>query len=49
MQATPIQTGTAREFLTQDAAAAWNPQLETITYAEPPVPDEDAGRRDRRR
>jgi len=43
MQATPIQTGTAMEFLTKDAAAAWNPQLETITYDEAPVPAEAPG------
>lgn len=33
MLATPIQTQTARKFLTEDAAAAWDPQHETITYA----------------
>ncbi|MBB3040874.1 LpqB family beta-propeller domain-containing protein [Nocardioides soli] len=33
MTATPIQTNTAREFLTQDAAASWTPEDETITYA----------------
>lgn len=43
MQATPIQTRTAKEFLTQDAAAAWNPELETITYAEPPAPSDGPG------
>lgn len=43
MQATPIQTKTAREFLSKDADAAWDPGLETITYAEPPVPTETPG------
>ena len=33
MQATPIQTRTAERFLTTSAAAAWDPQAETITYA----------------
>lgn len=33
MTATPIQTNTAREFLTQDAAASWTPEDETVTYA----------------
>lgn len=33
MQATPVQTRTAKEFLTKEAAASWNPQRETITYA----------------
>ncbi|MCW2767908.1 MAG: hypothetical protein JWO11_3867 [Nocardioides sp.] len=32
MTATPIQQKPAREFLTTDAQAAWNPGLETITY-----------------
>lgn len=32
MTATPIQTNTAREFLTKDAAAAWSPDA-TVTYA----------------
>ncbi|MDF1606342.1 LpqB family beta-propeller domain-containing protein [Nocardioides sp. YIM 152315] len=36
MQATPIQTNTAREFLTEDAAASWTPDDETITYAGTP-------------
>ncbi|WP_243057974.1 LpqB family beta-propeller domain-containing protein [Nocardioides sp. SR21] len=40
MQATPIQTQTARRFLSEDADAAWDPGLETITYAEPPAPIE---------
>lgn len=33
MTATPLQTGVAREFLTDDAAAAWEPDRETVTYA----------------
>lgn len=32
MRASPIDTTVARQFLTQDAAAAWNPEQETITY-----------------
>ena len=40
MQATPIQTKTARQFLSEDADAAWDPGRETITYAEPPAPVE---------
>jgi hypothetical protein len=35
MTATPIQTNTAREFLTKDAAAAWSPDA-TVTYADSP-------------
>jgi len=31
MTATPIQTNTARKFLTQDAGAGWSPDA-TITY-----------------
>ena len=32
MRASPIDTTVARQFLTQDAAASWNPEQETITY-----------------
>jgi hypothetical protein len=42
MRAVPIQTKTAREFLTEDAAASWNPQHETITYSVTPTPRETA-------
>src|SRR6478735_2858341 len=42
MTATPIQTNTAREFLTEDAAASWTPEDETITYAGYPRVDESA-------
>ncbi len=38
MVAIPSQTRTAKLFLTDDAAERWNPQQETITYAEPPTP-----------
>jgi hypothetical protein len=41
MTATPIQTNTAREFLTEDAAASWTPDDETITYAGTPRVRED--------
>jgi hypothetical protein len=41
MTATPIQTNTAKQFLTKDAADAWAPE-ETITYAEPPPVQESA-------
>lgn len=44
MQATPGQTRTAKEFLTKDAAASWDPQRETITYGSNSTPREtDAG------
>jgi lipoprotein LpqB-like beta-propeller protein/sporulation and spore germination protein len=33
MTATPSQTNTAREFLSEDAAVAWRPEDATITYA----------------
>ncbi|WP_036505980.1 LpqB family beta-propeller domain-containing protein [Nocardioides sp. URHA0020] len=42
MTATPIQTNTAREFLTDDAAATWTPEDETITYGGSPRVDESA-------
>lgn len=38
MQATPIQTTVARQFLAHDLASSWNPQLETITYADKTLP-----------
>lgn len=38
MQAWPSQTNTAKEFLSTDAAAAWQPQLATVTYPAPPSP-----------
>lgn len=44
MQAVPVSTKIAREFLTEDAAASWNPQQETITYPVPPTPT-DLGQR----
>ncbi|MBB6629014.1 GerMN domain-containing protein [Nocardioides sp. KIGAM211] len=34
MTASPIDATVARQFLTGDAAAAWTPELETITYAD---------------
>ncbi len=34
MTATPISTNVARQYLTSDADAAWNPEAQTITYAE---------------
>ena len=38
MTATPIQTNVAKQFLTQDAAASWDPELQTITYADASPP-----------
>ena len=38
MTATPIQTNAAKEFLTSDAEAAWEPEAKTITYAEASPP-----------
>ena len=40
MTATPIRTDIAREFLTQDAAASWAPERQTITYAGRTTPRE---------
>jgi hypothetical protein len=34
MQATPIQTTTARQFLSTEFADAWDPQRETVTYSD---------------
>ena len=38
MTATPIQTNVAKQFLAGEAQASWNPQLETITYADASPP-----------
>jgi len=44
MTATPIQTNTAKEFLTEDAAATWSPENETITYTDyPPLRETNTG------
>jgi hypothetical protein len=43
MQKTPIGTKVAREFLTEDAAASWDPQQKTITYPLSPTPHESQG------
>jgi hypothetical protein len=40
MTATPIQTTRAREFLTEDADAAWDPQKATITYVQASLPQD---------
>jgi len=34
MQATPIQTNVAKQFLTEAARASWDPEQETIVYGE---------------
>lgn len=41
MRANPVQTRTAKLYLTADAAEAWNPQQETITFTNAPVPRAD--------
>jgi len=41
MQATPIQTKVAREFLASSIASSWNPEHETITYADKTPPRGD--------
>ena len=38
MTATPIQTNVARQFLTKDGAASWDPELQTVTYADASLP-----------
>ena len=38
MTATPIRTNVAKQFLTREARASWNPQLRTITYADASPP-----------
>ena len=43
MQAWPSDLSTAKQFLTTDAAAAWNPQDEMVTYDSPPTPRDVGG------
>ncbi|MGY2702439.1 LpqB family beta-propeller domain-containing protein [Nocardioides sp. HB32] len=43
MQKWPLDLATAKEYLTTDAAAAWNPQHQTITYGAPPTPRDVGG------
>ncbi|MEX0429570.1 LpqB family beta-propeller domain-containing protein [Nocardioides sp. DS6] len=38
MQATPLQTTTARHYLSKELASSWNPQEETITYGDKSTP-----------
>ena len=38
MTATPLDLTVAKKFLTKDAQASWNPELETITYADASPP-----------
>jgi lipoprotein LpqB-like beta-propeller protein/sporulation and spore germination protein len=38
MTATPIQTNDAKQFLAKEAQASWNPQQQTITYADASPP-----------
>lgn len=38
MTATPIQTNVAKQFLAKETQASWNPELETITYADSLTP-----------
>lgn len=38
MTATPIQTNTAAEFLTEDAQASWEPEAQTIVYGDATQP-----------
>lgn len=38
MQAAPMRTDIAREFLSSDARASWEPQVETIVYTNRPAP-----------
>lgn len=43
MQAWPSDLSTAKQFLTTDAAAAWNPQDQMVTYDSPPTPRDEGG------
>ena len=39
MTALPVQTNTAEQYLTREAAASWRPQRQTITYADASLPE----------
>ena len=39
LTAIPVQTNTAKEFLTRSAASSWRPQRHTITYADASLPE----------
>ncbi|HYH35201.1 MAG TPA: GerMN domain-containing protein [Nocardioides sp.] len=39
LTAIPVQTNTAEEYLTREAAASWRPQRRTITYADASLPE----------
>lgn len=43
MTAWPVQTNVVKEYLTDDAAEAWNPEAGTIVYADSSPPQEHAG------
>lgn len=42
MQAAPMRTDVARQFLSRDAQPVWNPQRETIVYSNRPTPEGSA-------
>lgn len=44
MTAWPIQTNAAKEYLTEEAAAAWNPEAATVVYSDTLPAQEDGGR-----
>jgi hypothetical protein len=39
MTAIPVQTNTAEQYLTREAAASWRPQRQIITYADASLPE----------
>ena len=43
MTAWPIQTSAAKEYLTEEAAAAWNPEAATVVYSDALPAQEDGG------
>ena len=45
LAATPVQTNTAKLYLTRDAASSWRPYDRTITYADASLPVPEGGNR----
>lgn len=43
MTAWPQQINVAKRYLTEEAAASWNPDLATVVYADAPLPMREAG------
>ncbi|HVK29117.1 MAG TPA: LpqB family beta-propeller domain-containing protein [Nocardioides sp.] len=43
MTAWPVQTNVAKKYLTEEAAAGWNPERETVVYSDAPLATRESG------